>query len=293
MQKNLRIASVLALAATALVTTLRITLLPSLQEPVTGLFRLSWLIIGVMLVFVAAALWLCLSARKAPTPAISDYTATSRSPVGVIMVVTGFVILAESLWLMLGGLLFEVAPAINVLDSAAKVLSILSGFAGGAAFVWIGSCLIGAGVKEGNRSGLAMWFPVIWMWFRLVRYEVSHATAIRVEQSFYDFAMLIFIMLFLFSFAQYISGVSRAKSQWKLIFYALCTMVTSLSGSIARVIMYFMSDEAAFNSGRLAGVSDFFIGILSLGLLATFIFAKYTERTAEEMPSETAGIPAE
>jgi len=293
MQKNLRIASGLALVATVLVTILRVTLLPSLQEPVTGLFRLSWLIIGVMLGFIAIALWLCLLARKAHTPVISDYSAKSRSPVGVIMVVTGFVVLAESLWLMLGGVLSESVPAINALDSAAKVLSIIFGFAGGAALVWIGACLIGGGVKEDNRSGLAMWFPVIWMWARLVRYEVSHATAIRVEQSFYDFIMLIFIMLFMFSFAQYISGVSRSKSQWKLIFCALCTTVTCLSGSIARVIMYFMSDEAAFNSGRLAGISDSFIGILSLGLLLTLLFAKPVERSAEVADESVVESPAE
>ena len=133
------------------------------------------------------------------------------------------------------------------------------------------------------------------MWFRLVRYELSYASAVRVSQSFYDFVMLIFTLLFLFSFARYISGTGERKPPEKsgrmLLVYALCAAVMSLSGPVTAFAMAVSGQTAAFNACRMAGLTDFGMGILALSTALTLAFA-HPVPAAEVPPEEAAAMNA-
>ncbi len=59
-----------------------------------------------------------------------------------------------------------------------------------------------------------------------------------------------------------------------LLFYSLCTALNSLSGPIVVVVLFLMGESEAFNSSRLAGLSDFAVGVFALCTAFTFIFAR-------------------
>ena len=55
--------------------------------------------------------------------------------------------------------------------------------------------------EDGTRIGMSTWpllAPVLWVWFRLVWYEMSYVSAVRLNESYFDYMMLIFEILFFF-----------------------------------------------------------------------------------------------
>lgn len=104
------------------------------------------------------------------------------------------------------------AYVIGKFDAVLLVLTLAFGLLGGAFLVRIGFHWAAQGRMR--RGVFALWAlaPSLWVWMRLARYEMSYASATDVTESFYDFVMLIFTLLFLFSFARYVSGVNSGRS---------------------------------------------------------------------------------
>lgn len=152
------------------------------------------------------------------------------------------------------------AYVIGKFDAVLLVLTLAFGLLGGAFLVRIGFHWAAQGRMR--RGVFALWAlaPSLWVWMRLARYEMSYASATDVTESFYDFVMLIFTLLFLFSFARYVSGVNSGRSPRAVLGFALCTALFSLSGTLTRLAMYLMQDSMAYTSSELAGFSDFMIG---------------------------------
>ena len=123
---------------------------------------------------------------------------------------------------------------------------------------------------------------------RLARYEVSYASAVAVSDSFYDFVMLIFALLFFFSFARYLSGVGAGKNRL-LFFFALMTALFCLSGPLTRLCLYMTGQGDAYNASRLAGVIDGVVG--AFALLFAFVQAFGKNRPASEEALVPAGDP--
>lgn len=81
---------------------------------------------------------------------------------------------------------------------------------------------------------------------------MSYASAVDVGQSFYDFVMLIFLLLFLFAFARYISGVGQNRSRL-LFFFSLMTALFALSGPLTRVFLYMTGHGDAYTPASWPG----------------------------------------
>jgi hypothetical protein len=169
---------------------------------------------------------------------------------------------------------------LNNVDLITLVASLICGVLGGVFLVMQGFCWMS---RQADPSPARAWLsitPVLWMWFRLARYEISYASAVQIHESFYDFAMLLCSMLFLFSLARCMSTVAPNKPA-KTVGFALCTVLMNLSGPVARVFFYLLGEGDAYRAGQLAGVPDFAIGVLATVLSIYWIVAPIDQQSLE------------
>lgn len=257
-------AVVLTTVMTAVVLALRIVLMPMMQETHTGRFRLSYIVIAVMLLTLIGAALLIWRSKKQPI-VISGAPLTAASCGGVLC---GTAMALGSLyeffmWQFKGILPAPVMTKPSSLQYVVLAVSLAGGVLGGVFLVLLGLQWL---QENRSRSGvfrLMALAPSLWIWFRLARYEMTYASAINVTESFYDFVMLIFILLFFFSFARYVSGVGETPS--KLLFwYALGTAMMAISAPLTRFGMYLLGNTAAYNSSELAGFIDLAVGVFAL-----------------------------
>ncbi len=292
MPKNKKTVAALmvTLVMTVVITVLRVTLVPWLQSMDTGLFGLSYLVVGIMLVtMILLFVLLCFAKRDIPDlPQVQGkwllLIAVLICAVGVCILVT--TVLEAYNWLTQG-----IAPppgeAVNgSVDRIALMLSMLLGLLAAIYFLRLGIAWMRAG--EGLHGLMPIWAlaPAFWIWMRLARYEVSYASAVEVHESFYDFAMLLVSMLFLFVLARQVADVG-AKKPYATVFLALCTVFMSVSGSAARVILFLMGEGDAYRAGQLAGSADFAVGLLA-GALAVYwlLVPRETASVTTDMPAE-------
>ncbi len=287
-------AAFVALAAALAATVMRILLTPQMQDANNGTFHLSYAVIALMVAAFVAVLVLIL-AGKGTVPRVSQLSARARLPLAIAVLAAGGVLATASLfdsWLWLR---YGITPppntmVISPLDAGSLALTLLFGVLGGFFLLWLGIALASGTVRRTTPLALTALAPVLWIWFRLVRYELSYASAVQVSQSFYDFVMLIFTMLFLFSFARYISGTGEKtepeKTSRMLLVYSLCTVIMSLSGPITSIALYMTGETAAYEASRLAGFPDLGMGIFALCTALVLLFARTVPDDA--LPEETA-----
>ena len=257
-------AVVLTTVMTAVVLALRIVLMPMMQEAHTGRFRLSYIVIAIMLLTLLAAALLIWRSEKRPVVMVGP-PLTAAACGGVLC---GAVMALGSLyeffmWQFKGILPAPAMTKPSSLQYVVLAVSLVGGILGGVFLVLLGLQWL---QENRSRSGvfrLMALAPSVWIWFRLARYEMTYASAVNVTESFYDFVMLIFILLFFFSFARYVSGVGETPS--KLLFwYALGTALMAVSAPLTRFGMYLLGNTAAYNSSELAGFIDLAVGLFAL-----------------------------
>lgn len=303
MQNTLRkAAALLAFVATIVATVMRIFLTPRMLDTETGEFQISYVIIGILLVAIVAVFILTL-AGKDPLPAAAQLDKRTRAPIAYSGMLFGSILLVISSMYFLNLLATGKTPPpnetiINKLDLTTLLLTLLFGILAGVFFIWLGMMLVSGHMKQTSSLSVVALAPVVWIWMRLVRYEVSYASAIQVSESFYDFMMLIFTMLFLFMFARYISNTGM-RSPRMLIVYALCTMLLSLSGTVTKFTLYAMMEIDACQSCRLADLTDFGVGIFALFTVLALVFIKplpkeeSTAEPADSLQDSILGEPME
>ncbi len=299
MQSLLRkIAVAVALVATVAAAVMRIVFTPSMQD--AGESSLSYAVIALLAAAFAAVFVLVL-AGKGRQPQPRELSAHARLPMAISSLLAGGVLATASLYDGWVWLCYQRTPppndsVISSLDGGALFLTLIFGILGGIFLLWLGISLAGGGVRRTSRMALAALAPVAWIWFRLVRYELSYASAVQVSQSFYDFVMLIFTMLFLFSFARYITGTGEQKplekSHRMLVVYALCTVIMSLSGPVTSFVLYVSGRMAAYNAGSMAGITDLCMGIFALCTALTLVFAHPLPCAEEDEKGPEGGEPA-
>ena len=248
-------AVVLTTVMTAVVLALRIVLMPMMQEAHTGRFRLSYIVIAIMLLALLAAALLIWRSEKRPV-VMAGPSLTAAACGGVLC---GAVMALGSLyeffmWQFKGILPAPAMTKPSSLQYVVLAVSLVGGILGGVFLVLLGLQWL---QENRSRSGvfrLMALAPSVWIWFRLARYEMTYASAVNVTESFYDFVMLIFILL--------------------LFWYALGTALMAVSAPLTRFGMYLLGNTAAYNSSELAGFIDLAVGLFALMFAYAQAFGK-------------------
>ncbi len=276
-----KVMAVIAAVMALVVALLRIAIVPNAQNAVSGRFTISYVVIGVISVTLAVMLVLGRGGRER----LPCLTGGALLPVTLSGMLFGATLVLNMLYDVWNWMAYHITPppnqtVIGVFDAVTLVLTIVFGLLGGGFVLWL--CLRWSATGRSVHR-LYQWMPimpVLWMWMRLARYELSYASAVDVTRSFYDFVMLIFSLLFLFAFARYVSGVGR-PSRW-LLFFSGATALLSLSGTIAQAGFVLLLEREAYYSSQLAGFPDFALGLFALCLTFALAFSPAEEDETSE-----------
>ena len=169
---------------------------------------------------------------------------------------------------------------LNNVDLITLIASLICGILGGVFLVMQGFCWMSRSENHKSARGWLSLAPVLWMWFRLARYEISYASTIDISESFFDFAILIFASLFFLQLARTVSNIGPAPKNGLLI-CALCTAFIALSG--APVTIAELAQGQPIGS-LLGAIVDVVIGIFALEIGFIQAFGKTADEsiTAED-----------
>ncbi len=243
-------------AATLLTVLLRVWICPALQSPDTGHLKTATGTIVAVLVCVAALAvlgYLVGGERRDVAGAPARGVALTAALGGVVLAGAEGLALARD--------------ATGWLERGQHLLGVLSG----AALVLLGLRILTEGATRRGISQWSMLIPVAWMWLRLVNYEMSYASMVRVQDGFFDFMMLIAQLLFLFKWARYTAGVGRVGTG-ALLFYALTAALFSLSAPLVKGCMYLLEDGQALAAYQQVGLAEVAIGALALAVAVTQLY---------------------
>lgn len=274
------------LLLTVAATAMRLFTLPQVQAEAVGEAGISIWLLMALAAGAAVLIALACCSRLPLRPVEGEQAA----PLGIVAFIAGAVLFVDIVMAMVRLNLTGVTPPPNtqILNTADRVtlwLTLVFGFLAG---VW----LMALGIRWGRRSSLTMverlgaLTPVLWMWCRLARYELSYASATNAKRSFYDFFMLIFLMLFLLALARYAADVAPPSARSMRAYSAVAAMV-GISSPLTRLGMHLLGDVEAFNSSQLAGVVDFAIGLLALGM-TMYLYREQSSDAAEDDEEEEA-----
>ena len=289
MLEKRKLALWITLGVTALVTVLRCVLTPLMQSMDTGTFAFNYVTMGVMLItFIAVGVLLYIDRDNLPK--LPTVTAPWLLPVAVLLMVAGLAILVVSVielynWSANG----IIPPPGSVLAGPAErvtlFLSLALGILSGVYFMRLGLYFLSENAEVRGAYPLWALAPAFWIWMRLARYEVSYASAVGIHESFFDFAMLLCTMLFLFAFARQMSDVDG--NPWKTIWFACATVMMTVSGTLSRVVFFLLGQGDAYRTGQLAGVPDFAVGVLAVAFLLYWVLTPQETTAPSENMEET------
>lgn len=168
---------------------------------------------------------------------------------------------------------------LNRTDMITLICTILCGLAGGAFFIMRGFRWMSHSEKDNVAIRWLSLAPVLWMWFRLARYEVSYASTIDITESFFDFALLVFVSLFFLSFARATSRVGALQKN-ALVIFSLCAGMTALSGTLETFVN--LADGEPLST-LLIAIVDVVIGVMAISVAAMQIFSKAPVEPTEEL----------
>lgn len=272
-------AAVVALLMAAVVTVLRVVLVTQAE---TMWFQYG--MIGVLVVTMLV-MTVLVNKKREPLPTVGG---VFLIPGAVLSMLCGSVMLVTTIydgwmWLTKG----ETPPPndriLGNVDAFMLICAIVFGILGGIFLVQLGLQWVSDNGSVAGRFRLMALAPVLWVWMRLARYEMSYASAVSIGQSFYDFMMLIAALLFFFAFARYVSGVGT-RSPKQLLTFALCTGLLSLSGPLTRFGLYLTNELDGVLASQLAGPTDLCVGLFALYVAFALAFAR---------PQETANVAGE
>ncbi len=179
----------------------------------------------------------------------------------------------------------------NRIDLVTSVASLLFGLLGGVYLVMQGFSWMSQSDKNRTARNWLALTPVLWMWFRLARYEISYASTIDIRESFFDFAVLVFASLFFLQMARMISGVGAAPKN-ALVVFALCTAMVAVSDAPVAILE---ASEGMPIGNLLIAMADLVIGIFAFVLAALQVFgtAASAEEPDDTVADESPEIPEE
>ncbi len=276
-------AAVIAVLMAVGVTVLRVVLVTQAE---TAWFQYGMIGLLVVTMLVMAVL---VNKKREPLPAVGG---VFLIPGAVLSMLCGSVMLVTTIydgwmWLSKGKTPPPNDRILGNVDAFMLACAIVFGILGGVFLIQLGLQWVSDNGSVAGRFRLMALAPVLWVWMRLARYEMSYASAVSIGQSFYDFMMLIVMLLFFFAFARYVSGVG-ARSPKQLLTFALCTGLLSISGPLTRFGLYLTNELDGVLASQLAGPTDLCIGIFALYLAFALAFAYPQEEQPAADETETA-----
>lgn len=260
---------------TIAVTAVRLMIVPRALDMTTDPWNAGIVLMLVVLALFAVFALLICTGKGEPLPDLL-LPGLRATPLAGGTLLGGALLLVTSAWdgvnwLVRGVLPAPTAHSITIVEGVALGLQLLAGIAAGWYLMWLGICLLQGHPQRTPKSMVAALLPTVWIWMRLVRYEVSYASSVRLSRSFYDFALLISVMLFLFALARYVSGYTKPRSRWVLVF-ALWTVVLCWSGYFTGLGLSMIDREAyAAYTGWMATNVDFGMGAVAAGFALSML----------------------
>lgn len=246
-----------------LFTVLRVLLLSADTDADTGAYQASYGLIALLAVFFVGVFVLVFGRREPRAALVSRQAAApalAAALAGVVITVCSFV---ELYTFVAQG----VAPApleqvSNGADTICLWGALLCGVVGGCALAVYGVRALGGKTPSPVLQGMLV-LPVFWLWFRLARYILSYLSAMSMAQTFYDYAMMVFQLLFMFHLVRFLGGAGKSPERW-LLLSTVGTAVCSLSNVMTRLFAFLDNNSAAFAASQLAGFADAAVGVLAV-----------------------------
>ncbi len=251
------------------------------------------LIVVTILAYVAIAVLSYVKDGAVAQPQGGWYTA-----VGWITTFCGAVLIMSVVydafcWLVYGQIPPPNQMILNRTDHITLICTILFGLTGGAFLIMRGFWWMAHSDKDTTLTRWLSLAPVLWMWFRLARYEVSYASTIDITESYFDFALLVFVSLFFLSFARATARVG-AKQKNALLIFSLCAGMIAVSGALTTFAG--LADGQPLST-LLIAIVDVVIGVMAFAVAAMQVFANdvstepldaWTDEAKETAPVEPA-----
>ena len=162
------------------------------------------------------------------------------------------------------------AVLMSKMDQIVMLLQMIFGVLAGVYLVMRGADRLSGRVRNGFGFRLASLLPLLWAAMLLVRYEMSYISAIDIGQSFYDVALLVLTVLFLYMSAKYDALAGPFSKSFFAV--SLFTAVFSLSAAALRVVLWVAGEKVtSYQAGDV-----FTLPLLGVGLIAavsTVVFA--------------------
>lgn len=197
-------------------------------------------------------------------------TAAATLFTGALLIVSS--VFTATRWLFLRELPYPQKDFLTATDKLFVFGLVVCGLLGGVFFV----CLSAQwwktkSVTRGHFPLMAL-FPIFWSWFRLLRYETSHVSAVGTYRSLLDLGVLVAEMLFLMAFARFAANVQE-KPQRFLVGLSLCTGLLCTSGALTRFAMFCSQEGAAFEESALIAAPDIGFAVLAFAVAFGQAFA--------------------
>ncbi len=260
---------------TVVIAALRAALLPLLRDSDTGRFSTNTVAIaaGVLTLAVLAALGFFASRERVdiPAPRALPSSLAAMLAGGLLVVTSGYDLVC---W-QFGGVMPSPAPTAG--GTVAMIVAggmTAGGVLGGVALVRLGFKIAAEGGTRDGMSAFGALVPVAWCWFRLAWYQLTYTAAVGWTEKFFDFALVIAELLFLFKFARLVSGIGKV-GVGEMLFYAVSTAVLALSGLLTRLVLFFSADAEAYAVGAMTGLADLGIGLFAAAVAVGLRYGCY------------------
>ncbi len=172
---------------------------------------------------------------------------------------------------------------INGMDKL--LLFLMWGFAalGGVFLICLGFSWLTRYISYHGRWRLWALTPMLWAWMRLARYMVSYSSTVNVEKNISEFLMLIFTLLFFFSFARYVGAVGdEKKTSPMLMFYACGAFLFSITAAVTRLAWYW-DGKLEGSLPQMASAADLAVALLALAVAVAVAFTRRNETVFERV----------
>ena len=290
MQNNYRHAFLASLCCTAILSVWRTVITPYAEAATVSYGILAAV---TVLAVIGLLVWCGLRTESLHTPqglpAMCMAVATALT--GALLTVSSAFIAQR--WFVRGEMPFPQKLLPTVVDTVFLYGLIFSGFFGGVCFLFLAARWLQRREAFRGMFPLAVLLPLVWTWFRLLRFEISHVSTLGLFRNVFDLGMLAAEMLFFLSFARYVSGVAEERKPRFFVGIALCTGMLCTVSVLTKFAMLCSQEAAAFSESALVTAPDLGVAVLAFATAFGQTVASQPQNREETEPEETAVAPQE